>query len=34
MFSLDLDGIVARLRPAATGVAAAESQPIDPYITD
>jgi S-formylglutathione hydrolase FrmB/LysM repeat protein len=34
MFSLDLDGIIARLRPAATGVAAAESQPIDPYIAD
>ena len=34
MFRLDLDGIIARLRPAATGVAAAESQPIDPYIAD
>jgi S-formylglutathione hydrolase FrmB/phage tail protein X len=34
MFRIDLDGIIARLRPAATGVAAAESQPIDPYIAD
>ena len=34
MFCLDLDGIIARLRPAATGVAAAESQPIDPYTAD
>ena len=33
MFRLDLDGIIARLRPAATGVAA-RSQPIDPYIAD
>lgn len=32
MFRLDLDGIIARLRPAATGVAAAGGQPIDPYI--
>ena len=34
MFRLDLDGIIARLRPAATGVAAAASQPIDPYVAD
>ena len=29
-----LDGIIARLRPAATGVSPAETQPVDPYITD
>ena len=34
MFRLDLDGIIARLRPAATGVAAAARQPIDPYVAD
>jgi S-formylglutathione hydrolase FrmB/LysM repeat protein len=34
MFSLDLDGIIARLRPAAAGVAVAGSQPIDPYIAN
>ncbi|HKP41723.1 alpha/beta hydrolase-fold protein [Mycobacterium sp.] len=34
MFRLDLDGIIARLRPAATGVAAAPRQPIDPYGAD